>query len=260
MLLFVDRQADDRRPDLHELDAFRQGKLPKKRAEQIKAWLVKDPELYQQWYQLRLEAKTIPKPKKVSWLASFFNKLGEAPLLSPALASLFVVAILVGLMGRQDNINDMLQLAQDDLQSWQQRTDANPAFKGGMARSWKQQGVTSDNMKWYQGGLNQYLKRAIAIDKGSIPECASTDLQCQTSKDYFTLLGAWVSKANVICQQATIDDQQMINQRLMDWGNSGLISQEGDLNLAFKQWQANHYEQVEPCQKVKHLVSIGVNA
>lgn len=259
-VLFADKKTEDKKPDLQELDLFRQGKIAKNRAEQIKSWLVKDTTIYQQWYQLRQEARQSNPVEKTNFLQKVWQKLTAAPLLSPALAGFFVLAIVVSLIGREENTDELLHLARNDIQEWNIRTNANPGFKGGLVRRWKESGPKTNQMKWFQAGLNDHLLKSIPFDQGKIPQCAESDNNCQIKKETFMLLGSWASKADVICRQASRQDQQEINQRLMDWGKSGIVMEEKSLKLAFKQWKSAHYDQVEPCQKVKHLVSIGVNA
>ena len=245
------------KPDIEEIDLWRRGLIKGKRAQQIKQHLASDETLYRLWQQLRQEAKEEKEQEEVtpSVIVQITHWLTTPKALLPVAGSAFAVLMLMLLIpaGKQD----ILLMAKQDIQQWQQITQQNKGYDLGMSRGWKPQHTISQNMQNYRQGLNTYLKTPLKIEGKS--NCAKQDKQCQHNKLFYQLFGQWVSKANVICQKAGLPQKQQINQRLMLWAKQAEIKQEWVLNRHFQQWQQNQWQKFDPCQKIQALLSEGVN-
>ena len=266
LALFISKtEAQGERPDIEEIDHWRLGKLKGKRAEEIKYFIANDPEIYQQWQQLRTEAKTSEHTIKansytsllVQWLYTFTQPKAYAPVVLTAFIGYFLISLNL------QQSDDMLYLAQQDIQAWQQKTQQDKSYQLGMSRGWKvtpqSTKNTDDNLKNYQLGLNQFLKNPIKVDVSSMHLCALDDDACINKKQFFTVLGQWASKANVICQQANKDDKNKIKLRLNDWSKAPLIATQIDMKNLFKTWD-NDPSIKDSCKKIKQMVTLGVKA
>ncbi len=258
LALFIRKVPElSEKPDIEEIDLWRRGLIKGTRAQQIKQHLASDETLYRLWQQLRQEAKEEQGKDKAdtSIITQLIYWLAAPKTLLPVAGSAFAVIMMLFLMpqGQQD----ILLMAKQDIQQWQEITQQNKGYDLGMSRGWKPQRIISQNMQNYRLGLNTYLKTPLSIEKE--PDCLKNDKKCQQNKLFYQIFGQWVSKANVICQKADLPQKQQINRRLIRWAKQPEIKQEWVLNRHFQQWQQNQWQKVDPCQKIQLLLSEGVN-
>ncbi len=253
LVLALDKPAlSGTRPSLLDIDLFRRGHLPKKRLNEVKAFIARDPECYQMWRDLIAAERLVPQRSQSEHTVFNRQKWWTWLQPKPVFAGSFVAALSIVLMViqfyglpkptlEQSITDDYLAFSESPNPSmwWPESTSKSLPFVIPTPYQQAKKAVRAG----FRRGLETLLQQSRLSDDWQtvilsypeqMPPCSKDqNTLCQQRQQILSNLGYWLTLAHLECQQPNQTDDSNYLQKQQ-------------IRVKYFQEQLNPYPDLQP--------------